>query len=104
MARSYGVRSAAARPIPAIVGARHAGDPTPNEATRWSPPCGRSRASDFDRWQERRCSGGLEGTLWDEEGGYPADSWVRNPAGSEYAPFSKENGALIYVKFGHLAG
>ncbi len=45
----------------------------------------------------------LEGTLWDEEGSYPAGSWVRNPAGSKHAPFAKEDGALIYVKFGHLA-
>ncbi len=46
----------------------------------------------------------LEGTLWDEEGAYPAGSWIRNPAGSEHAPFTKEDGTLIYVKFGHLAG
>ncbi len=46
----------------------------------------------------------LEGTLWDEEGAYPSGSWVRNPAGSDHAPYTKSDGALIYVKFGHLAG
>ncbi len=46
----------------------------------------------------------LDGTLWDEEGEYPAGSWVRNPDGSEHAPYSKSDGALLYVKFGHLGG
>ena len=46
----------------------------------------------------------LEGTLWDEEGKYPARSWIRNPDGSEHAPYTKSDGTLLYVKFGHLAG
>ncbi len=46
----------------------------------------------------------LEGTLWDEDGDYPAGSWIRNPDGSQHAPFTKADGALIYVKFGHLGG
>jgi anti-sigma factor ChrR (cupin superfamily) len=43
----------------------------------------------------------LEGTLKDEEGTYPAGTWLRNPRFSRHAPFSRE-GALIYVKVGHL--
>ncbi len=46
----------------------------------------------------------LEGTLWDEQGEYPAGSWVRNPDGSDHASFTRADGALIYVKFGHLTG
>ena len=45
----------------------------------------------------------LEGTLWDEEGESPAGSWVRTPDGSQHAPFTRADGTLIYVKFGHLA-
>jgi anti-sigma factor ChrR (cupin superfamily) len=43
----------------------------------------------------------LEGVLSDEFGDYPAGTWVRDPAGSGHAPFSRE-GCVIYVKEGHL--
>lgn len=43
----------------------------------------------------------LEGSLEDEEGAYPAGTWLRNPRFSRHAPFSRE-GALIYVKVGHI--
>jgi anti-sigma factor ChrR (cupin superfamily) len=43
----------------------------------------------------------LEGTLADEQASYPKGSWVRNPPGSEHAPFSDE-GCLFYIKSGHL--
>ena len=43
----------------------------------------------------------LEGVLSDELGDYPAGTWLREPAGSAHAPFSRE-GCLIYVKEGHL--
>jgi anti-sigma factor ChrR (cupin superfamily) len=43
----------------------------------------------------------LEGTLADEHGRYAKGSWVRNPPGSEHAPFSDE-GCLFYIKSGHL--
>lgn len=43
----------------------------------------------------------LEGTLADELGRYPKGSWVRNPPGSEHAPFS-DDGCLFYIKTGHL--
>ncbi len=43
----------------------------------------------------------LEGTFCDEFGDYPAGSWLRNPHLSSHTPFSRD-GALIYVKVGHL--
>lgn len=45
----------------------------------------------------------LEGVFSDEEGDYPAGTWLRNPAYSRHTPFSRE-GCLIYVKVGHLPG
>ena len=44
----------------------------------------------------------LEGKLLDEHGEYPAGSWFRNPPGSSHAPFTLEDGALLWVKSGHL--
>ncbi len=44
----------------------------------------------------------LEGTFYDEHGEYPTGSWLRNPHMSKHAPYTKEDGALIYVKVGHL--
>ncbi|HEY9887467.1 MAG TPA: cupin domain-containing protein [Candidatus Obscuribacterales bacterium] len=43
----------------------------------------------------------LEGVFEDEFGRYPQGTWLRNPSGSRHTPFSTE-GALIYVKTGHL--
>ena len=43
----------------------------------------------------------LSGVFADEQGTYPAGTWLRNPAGSEHTPFSDE-GCVIYVKTGHL--
>lgn len=45
----------------------------------------------------------LQGVFHDEHGTYPAGSWIRSPRYSKHAPFTKEEGALIYVKTGHLA-
>lgn len=45
----------------------------------------------------------VEGTFHDEHGSYPKGSWLRSPHLSEHTPFTKEDGALIYVKVGHLA-
>lgn len=39
----------------------------------------------------------LEGVFSDENGDYPAGSYLRNPPGSQHAPFSKE-GCVIFVK------
>lgn len=44
----------------------------------------------------------LEGTFYDEHGRYPKGSWLRSPHMSQHTPFTKEDGALIYVKVGHL--
>ena len=44
----------------------------------------------------------LEGTFYDEHDSYPAGSWLRSPHMSEHCPYTKEDGALIYVKVGHL--
>ncbi|WP_144391858.1 cupin domain-containing protein [Pleionea sediminis] len=44
----------------------------------------------------------LEGTFYDEHGSYPQGSWIRSPHLSQHTPFTKSDGALIYVKTGHL--
>ena len=44
----------------------------------------------------------LKGTFYDEHDSYPAGSWLRSPHLSEHCPYTKDNGALIYVKVGHL--
>ncbi len=44
----------------------------------------------------------IEGCFFDEHGEYPAGSWIRSPHQSRHAPFTREEGALIYVKTGHL--
>lgn len=44
----------------------------------------------------------LEGVFCDEFGQYPAGSWLRNPRYSSHRPFTQAQGALIYVKTGHL--
>ena len=45
----------------------------------------------------------LEGLFCDEHGEYPAGSWIRSPDQSRHTPYTREEGALIYVKVGHLA-
>lgn len=44
----------------------------------------------------------LEGSLFDEHGHYPAGSWIRSPHNSSHSPFTRDDGALLYVKTGHL--
>ena len=44
----------------------------------------------------------LQGTFHDEHGSYPQGSWLRSPHGSRHQPYTGEDGALIYVKTGHL--
>lgn len=44
----------------------------------------------------------LEGLFRDEHGAYPAGTWLRNPRGSRHQPYTGAEGALIYVKVGHL--
>jgi anti-sigma factor ChrR (cupin superfamily) len=45
----------------------------------------------------------LDGVFHDEFGVYPKGSWIRSPRYSKHTPFTKEEGALIYVKVGHLS-
>ncbi|MBC7939886.1 MAG: cupin domain-containing protein [Chitinophagaceae bacterium] len=44
----------------------------------------------------------LEGLFRDEQGEYPAGTWLRSPRWSRHTPFTDSEGALIYVKVGHL--
>lgn len=44
----------------------------------------------------------LEGSFEDEQGRYPAGTWIRDPSGSRHAP-STHTGCVVYVKTGHLA-
>ena len=44
----------------------------------------------------------LQGVFHDEHGSYPSGTWIRSPRYSKHAPFTKSEGALIYVKTGHL--
>ncbi|MCE2681120.1 MAG: cupin domain-containing protein [Burkholderiales bacterium] len=44
----------------------------------------------------------LSGVFCDEGGQYPEGSWLRNPRMSQHTPYTGPEGALIYVKVGHL--
>jgi anti-sigma factor ChrR (cupin superfamily) len=44
----------------------------------------------------------LEGLFRDEHGAYPAGSWLRSPRWSRHTPYTGAEGAIIYVKVGHL--
>ena len=44
----------------------------------------------------------LEGVFRDEHGQYPAGTWLRSPCWSRHTPFTGVEGAIIYVKVGHL--
>ena len=43
----------------------------------------------------------LEGSFSDDDGHYPAGTWVRSPVGTGHAPRSDE-GCLLWIKTGHL--
>lgn len=43
----------------------------------------------------------LDGVFSDEEGSYPAGTWLRNPPYSHHRPFSR-GGCTIWVKTGHM--
>jgi anti-sigma factor ChrR (cupin superfamily) len=44
----------------------------------------------------------LEGCFCDEYGEYPAGSWLRNSDQSSHNAFTRDEGALLYLKTGHL--
>ncbi len=65
---------------------------------KWAP---------FTRFQLHSHFGGeeifvLNGTFHDEFGSYPTGTWLRSPHLSQHLPYTKDDGALIYVKTGHL--
>lgn len=43
----------------------------------------------------------LEGSFYDENGEYPAGTWLRSPDGSFHSPYTKDKPAVVYVKLGH---
>jgi anti-sigma factor ChrR (cupin superfamily) len=58
-------------------------------------------------FREHRHDGGeeifvLEGSFADEFGAYPAGTWVRYPDRSSHNAFTRDEGALLYLKAGHL--
>ena len=66
-----------------------------------------SRSAPGTRFPEHRHAGGeeilvLEGSLHDDDGDYPALTWLRLPDGSRHAPRAGGEGCLLYVKEGHL--
>ena len=44
----------------------------------------------------------LEGRYCDEYGDYPAGSWIRSPHRSRHSPYTEREGALLWIKTGHL--
>lgn len=44
----------------------------------------------------------IEGAFYDEHGAYPAGTWLRNPDQSSHDDFTRDEGALLYLKTGHL--
>ena len=44
----------------------------------------------------------LEGSFADEDGEYPAGSWIRSPVGSEHTPVAGPDGALVFIKVGQV--
>jgi len=44
----------------------------------------------------------LNGLFQDEDGEYPAGTWLRNPRWSRHTPYTGPEGALIYVKVGAI--
>ena len=44
----------------------------------------------------------LAGTFRDENGEYPAGTWLRSPRGSRHTPYTGSEGAMIYVKVGAM--
>jgi len=45
----------------------------------------------------------IEGLFADEDGDYPAGTWIRYPPGSRHNAFTRSEGALLYLKSGHLS-
>lgn len=76
----------------------HTFDGVNTALVRWAP---------HTQFQEHTHLGGeeilvLSGVLYDEHGSYPQGTWLRSPPSSTHTPYTKDEGALIYVKTGHL--
>ena len=41
-------------------------------------------------------------TFYDEHGSYPKYTWIRSPHMSQHTPYTLNDGAVIFVKTGHL--
>jgi anti-sigma factor ChrR (cupin superfamily) len=77
----------------------HEHEPEHVALVRWAPST---------RFMPHRHWGGeeilvLDGVFEDEHGRYPKGTWLRSPHQSAHHPFTGPDGALIYVKTGHLA-
>jgi anti-sigma factor ChrR (cupin superfamily) len=44
----------------------------------------------------------IQGCFYDQYGAYPAGSWTRYPDQSSHDAFTRDEGALLYLKSGHL--
>ena len=44
----------------------------------------------------------VDGVFYDQFGAYPKGTWIRSPHLREHQPFTRSEGALIFVKTGHL--
>ena len=44
----------------------------------------------------------IKGVFYDEHDSYPTGTWIRSPRYSKHSPCTQSEGALIYVKTGHL--
>ena len=44
----------------------------------------------------------VDGVFYDQFGAYPKGTWIRSPHLSEHQPLTRDEGALIFVKTGHL--
>jgi anti-sigma factor ChrR (cupin superfamily) len=44
----------------------------------------------------------LEGAFHDEYGSYPAGTWLRSPPSSSHKPVTGTEGAVLFIKTGHL--
>ena len=76
----------------------HEYDGVSTALVRWAP---------HTRFDQHAHPGGeeilvLQGLFRDDAGDYPALSWLRSPRWSQHVPFTGAEGALIYVKVGHL--
>lgn len=65
---------------------------------RWAP---NTRFSPHRHWGGEEILV-LDGVFEDEGGAYPKGTWIRSPHLSAHTPFTGPQGALIYVKTGHL--